>query len=459
MFCFATKKAAFTLQVYLDTLAQKSPDVKRFFQETLVAQHSGKESISGCVYADEAVPGNIIAPDNRRRSWCIYFAWDCWIPCRSDVLWLPMAIIRSDIIEHLPGGLPEALNIVMRQCLPFFSGIVVEDSLIVTSPLSLLADEDGLKKLAEKLSGWKFNEHSWVWDNTLWNLLKPSRCIYDAVRCIFGNGIAWLQLGFFDKQPLTMALVALTFFRFCAPIGSEVCKSATCLLDFPALAGPKLLKDDGSDYRGDSSQTLELVALMSSFAQQALSGIEELEDKIASLAARTGCVLQFSTRSFILNNVQVCLLFKKNIWTFSKSVTQRNGAGPNITTACILNLHIERQVATFHMLMDAWPTERKHKVFKSDLAPRIKRLGRFERSIMTRWVEHDLETLACSNFLNHLLQPLKEEISGMQFARGAYSNGCTLRTNNVLLFKKEDVWQAFLVVTCLSSTTGPDLPD
>ena len=28
------------LQVYMDTLAEKSPDMKRFFQETLVAQHS-----------------------------------------------------------------------------------------------------------------------------------------------------------------------------------------------------------------------------------------------------------------------------------------------------------------------------------------------------------------------------------------------------------------------------------
>ena len=50
------------LQVYMDTLAEKSPDMKRFFQETLVAQHSGKESISGCLYADEAVPGQYHCP-------------------------------------------------------------------------------------------------------------------------------------------------------------------------------------------------------------------------------------------------------------------------------------------------------------------------------------------------------------------------------------------------------------
>ena len=58
-------------------LDEKSPNMERLFRETLVAEHSGKESISGCLYADEAVPGNIIAPDNRRPSWCFYFAWDC----------------------------------------------------------------------------------------------------------------------------------------------------------------------------------------------------------------------------------------------------------------------------------------------------------------------------------------------------------------------------------------------
>ena len=71
-----------------------------------------------------------------------------------------------------------------------------------------------------------------------------------------------------------------------------------------------------------------------------------------------------------------------------------------------------------------------------------------------RWIEHDLNTLARSNFLNLLLQPLKEEISGLKFGRGAYGKGCTLRTGNVLAFKDSNVWQAFLVVTCFHSKEG-----
>ena len=73
---------------------------------------------------------------------------------------------------------------------------------------------------------------------------------------------------------------------------------------------------------------------------------------------------------------------------------------------------------------------------------------------MMRRIEHDLAILARNNFLNHLLQPLKEEKPGLKFGKGAYSNGCTLRANNVLMFKDGDVWQTFLVVTCFSSIEG-----
>ena len=506
------------LQLYMDIVAKKSPNMERFFRETLVAEHSGKESISGCLYADEAVPGNIIAPDNRRRSWCFYFAWDCWIPYRSDVLWLPLAIIRSDIVDQLPGGLPDALKIVMRQCLPFFSGIVVAESLIVTSPLSLLADEDGLKKLvshkgssgirpciscgnciaknrsaagyysidhndfsdftlqdddttrntlehlkhlrenstaasldeAEKLSGWKLNEDSWVWDDRLWNLLRPSRVIYDAMHCIWGNGIACLELGLFWQAASRNGVHRADLLGFLRSNWQQSLQIGYLPTGLASLAGPKLLKDDGSDYRGDSNQTLELMVLMSYFAQEALSGIEELQNNIASLAALNRVCITVLNAKFHPEQCQGLLALQEEHLRLFKACYTAEKCRPKHH----YSLHIERQVSTFHMLMDTWPTERKHKLFKSDLAPRIKRLDRFERSIMMRWIEHDLAILARNNFLNHLLQPLKEEKPGLKFGKGAYSNGCTLRANNVLMFKDGDVWQAFLVVTCFSSREG-----
>jgi hypothetical protein len=56
-------------------------------------------------------------------------------------------------------------------------------------------------------------------------------------------------------------------------------------------------------------------------------------------------------------------------------------------------MHIEGQFELADMVLDTWPTERKHKVFKADLAPRIKHLQEFEKSVLMPWVEHDLDVL------------------------------------------------------------------
>ena len=232
----------------------------------MLKDHANQEAIPGCLYADEAVVGNVLAPDNRRRSWCFYFCWMSILPMRKDTLWLPISVIRSDIIEQLPGGLPQALSIVMRQCQQLLSdGIIVDGQIVITHPLHLLADEDGLKKMgshkgasglrpcircanciskgnevdgfysighepfddfeqasddfmkatmeylqnlsltstasrlqeAEKLSGWKWEPEVFAMDAALWQVLRPSRFIYDAMHCLWNNGIACLELGLF----------------------------------------------------------------------------------------------------------------------------------------------------------------------------------------------------------------------------------------------------------------------
>ena len=45
------------------------------------------------------------------------------------------------------------------------------------------------------------------------------------------------------------------------------------------------------------------------------------------------------------------------------------------------------------MQADCWPCERKNKTFKLSLVPFVQRLQRFERSIMLRWLESDLDKL------------------------------------------------------------------
>lgn len=114
--------------------------------------------------------------------------------------------------------------------------------------------------------------------------------------------------------------------------------------------------------------------------------------------------------------------------------------------------HLEPQVYETQTLMDTWPCERKHKLFKVDLAPRIKKLDDFERSILVRWVESDLNTLLDANFDAALLQPFKQQpIAGVKFGRSVQD--CLshrISIGNVLLFKTEDDYNACAVVLCFS---------
>lgn len=134
------------VQAYFDILCGKCPHVKQFLKQHLIA---GRQDVflSGCIYFDECVPGNLIAPDNQRRSWMVYFTWMSLIPFRNDLLWLPLSIIRTEVVQQLPGGLPQCMTVILKALLPVLNnGIVLDSELIITDKLYLLADEDGLKK-------------------------------------------------------------------------------------------------------------------------------------------------------------------------------------------------------------------------------------------------------------------------------------------------------------------------
>jgi hypothetical protein len=341
------------LQFYIDTLCQKSTNFTDLLRRTVLKDHANQEAIPGCLYADEAVVGNVLAPDNRRRSWCFYFCWMSILPMRKDTLWLPISVIRSDIIEQLPGGLPQALSIVMRQCQQFLSdGIIVDGQIVITHPLHLLADEDGLKKMgshkgasglrpcircanciskgnevdgfysighepfddfeqasddfmkatmeylqnlsltstasrlqeAEKLSGWKWEPEVFAMDAALWQVLRPSRFIYDAMHCLWNNGIACLELGLFWQAASANGVQRADLQTF-LDASWEPSMQIGSTGNLKSLAHPKLLKTDGSDFRGDADQTLQLMVLMTFFAQQLLSDVDALKDNIASLVA------------------------------------------------------------------------------------------------------------------------------------------------------------------------------
>ena len=135
---------------YLRCVFSAAPHIEAFLEKQLAQAQRGKLGVTGVLYADEAVPGNVLSPDLTRKSWCIYFSYLPLCRFRNEKLWWPLACVRHDVADNLPGKVAQLISFVLQSSLPFLRGQVIGSTLIHTNRLIFLADEDGLK---QSLSG------------------------------------------------------------------------------------------------------------------------------------------------------------------------------------------------------------------------------------------------------------------------------------------------------------------
>ena len=505
------------LQVYLDKLCEHHHLVELLREHVLPARQADG-SLSGCIYADEAVPGNVLRPGNKRKAWLFYFSWLPLVKFRNEFWWFPLAVVRSERILELEGGLPRVLHTVLQQSLQFLHGLVIGEDLVVTKRLYLLGDEDALKKLspgkgasglrpclrcnavsrgrgvaglpgieeedlacftlsqdndvlamlrhlqflhenasrsrledAEKLSGRKYSPYSVFLDPELKELLQPGMLQYDVMHKLWNNGIIGMELGLFWHRAAALGAARKDLEEFAGLRWSRTMCIGTSSGNFKLLVSPKLLKDGGNDYAGDADQTIELMTLLNFYADQTRSAAyPALGPCIASLQAL--CRVHVHVLNAKLHPAQVeglAELQKQHLRLFKE--VYGDVARPKHHYA----LHTELQVQEAGLLMDTWPCERKHRTFKSELAPRLKRLDKFERSAHMRWLEQDLERLATTETQSSLLKPIKvQQIQDMRFSKALrFRPGQEFAAGNVLLFK-EGTWQACVVACFHESADG-----
>ena len=134
------------LEKYLDILMTHNAAFQTCLKCALQKDlQQNPEGVSGVVYLDECVPGNILAPDNRRKSYLMYF---CYVACaqfRSLHYWWPIGLLRHTEVDRLEGGLPEVFTKMLRSQLDFFTGLVLDGTMIPVSKLFFIADEAALK--------------------------------------------------------------------------------------------------------------------------------------------------------------------------------------------------------------------------------------------------------------------------------------------------------------------------
>jgi hypothetical protein len=106
----------------------------------LLRQHADGEPLQLLFYHDEVVPGNVLHPDNTRRSVAFYISFLEWRSfLHSECVWLPIALLRTQVIKCVTGGLSHCLAKLFQSWHDNFHGrpLTFRDSTIRFFPVQL----------------------------------------------------------------------------------------------------------------------------------------------------------------------------------------------------------------------------------------------------------------------------------------------------------------------------------
>ena len=141
----------FSLSKLVALHAKQNPIFASVLKQVL-SERAG-QPLNIIVYSDEVVPGNVIKPDNRRKlvQWYVSFV-EFRLHLRNERVWLPVAALRSSMIQDIAGGLSAASRALFHSIVheedSLLKGTAVEipDPMLVTGRLSVfVGDESALK--------------------------------------------------------------------------------------------------------------------------------------------------------------------------------------------------------------------------------------------------------------------------------------------------------------------------
>lgn len=83
---------------------------------TALASHGPK--LGMVLYVDEATPGNVLRPQNKRKMWDIFWSIKEFGPHRlcMEEVWMPLAVLRTEIVKKVAGGFGNCMRLMLRHC-------------------------------------------------------------------------------------------------------------------------------------------------------------------------------------------------------------------------------------------------------------------------------------------------------------------------------------------------------
>lgn len=102
---------------------------------------SGQE-IPLALYHDEVQPGNILCPDQRRKTMAIYFSLLPWKALfASEYIWFPVATLRTEVYKSVQGGFSACIKMLIESWQSSLPGLVLHGKRYPLRIACVVADE------------------------------------------------------------------------------------------------------------------------------------------------------------------------------------------------------------------------------------------------------------------------------------------------------------------------------
>ena len=135
----------------LPEMVQLKANSSSFFKECLShAMRTNDNTLELVVAWDETVPGNVLAPDLRRKAALTYCSFLEMPVLWADTCWFTLSVSRSADIQGIPQGYPRAITAVLEAVLHevkdgFMVEIDGEPELLRIKQFNIVADADGIR--------------------------------------------------------------------------------------------------------------------------------------------------------------------------------------------------------------------------------------------------------------------------------------------------------------------------
>ena len=216
--------------------------------------------------------------------------------------------------------------------------------------------------------------------------LKPwitlDSLLVDTMHQYFSHGLVGQELGLWFSRFLASGF-SLQLLQGWIAIGWKTTKDS--LLTPTACCTEHLFRDN-SDYRGDASACATALPLVWAFSQEILSEHAGMQTAITSLNALYAVVTCLHKMKWHPARGAALPRLQKNHMVAFQRAYDAELTRPKAHYA----LHVWKQVLRWGRHADCYVGERKHRIFKSQVAPKMTNLTSFSRSCLLQLTEMEL---------------------------------------------------------------------